>query len=120
MYSISKRNVFYLWIFSFLSICSSRAFRNGQIELIFWHEICTKCLHHYTKPGDFNLFVFCGLFFFLFFFEIAIITIKVSLVLCICIACATEKVTEQKKRGKKSELLAYSHKHDTPLILVAT
>lgn len=56
----------------------------------------------------------------LIFFLIAIIIIKVSLVLCICIACATEKVTEQEKRGKKSELFAYSHKHDTPLNLVAT
>ena len=109
MHSISKWNVSYLWIFSFLSICSSWAFRNGQIELIFWHEICAKCLQQYTRTGDFNLF-----------FEIAIIIIKVSLVLCVCIASVAEKATEQKKRGKKLELLAYSHKHDTPLNLVAT
>lgn len=41
------------------------------------------------------------------FFEMAIIIIKVFWGLYIFIACATEKVAEQKKRGKKLELLAF-------------
>lgn len=90
MHLIRKWNVSYLWTFSFLSIRISWAFRNGQIELIFWHEICAKCLQQYTRTGDFNLF-----------FEIAIIIIKISLLLRTCIACDTEKVTEQKKKKEE-------------------
>lgn len=107
MHSIRKWNIFYLGVFPFLSICSSWTFRNRQIELIFCHENGEKHLEQYTRSGDFNLF-----------FELAIIMI--CLVLFICITCATEKDTKQRKRGKKSELLTYSHKHDTSLNLVAT
>lgn len=107
MHSICRWSIFYLSIFSFLSICSSWAFRNRQIEIIFWHEIGEKCSEQCKRSGDFKVV-----------FELLVTMI--SLILCICIARATENVTKQKKKGKKFDLLTYSHKHDISLNLVVT